>query len=153
MTNFKVLIDSWGFISLFNSKDTFHIKTSEYFDDCLNKQYEFFTSNFIVSETITFLYRNFGHEKSKPRVDKLFENIESGLINCILLNEDRMKKALELRYKYHDKPKISFVDLTSMVIMRELTINEVLTMDKHFEQVNMGFELKPVLKQVPNVTY
>lgn len=148
MTSYKIFMDSWGFISLFNSKDRFHIKTSEYYSNCLNKKYTFFTTNFIVSETITFLYRNFGHERSKLRIDKLLENIGSGLISNIVIDDNIMKEAVELRYKYHDKPKISFVDLTSMVVMKVFDINEILTMDKHFLQVNMNFELKPSLKEL-----
>jgi predicted nucleic acid-binding protein len=41
--------------------------------------------------------------------------------------------------KYADKPLISFTDLSSMVVMKELGISLVLTRDDHFNQVGMGF--------------
>ena len=48
-----------------------------------------------------------------------------------------------LRLKLHDKPTISFTDLTSMVVMEELGINQVMTGDAHFSQVGLGFQLVP----------
>ena len=148
MMNYKLFIDTWGLISLYNDKEPYHKPTAEYFDNCINQHYDLFTTNLVISEFITFRYNHFGHARSKLCVDKLFGNIESGLIRHIVIEESRIKKALELRYKYHDKPKISFCDLTSMAVMKEFNINEILTMDKHFEQVNMGFELKPLLERL-----
>ena len=33
--------------------------------------------------------------------------------------------------------------LTSMVIMKELSVNNIMTGDEHFEHVGMGFKKKP----------
>jgi predicted nucleic acid-binding protein len=48
-----------------------------------------------------------------------------------------------MRQQYHDKPDISFVDFTSMVIMQDSGITDVFTGDAHFQQVNLGFRLHP----------
>jgi uncharacterized protein len=48
-----------------------------------------------------------------------------------------------MRQKYHDKPDISFVDFTSMVVTQDLGITDVFTGDAHFQQVNLGFRLYP----------
>ena len=50
---------------------------------------------------------------------------------------------MELRRKYDDKPDISFTDLTSMVVMQEFDLRDVLTGDAHFEHVGMGFRRQP----------
>ena len=42
--------------------------------------------------------------------------------------------------KYNDKPYISFFDFTSFVVMKELGVSEVLTADRHFEDVGLGFK-------------
>jgi len=50
---------------------------------------------------------------------------------------------LELRKRFRDKPDISFTDLTTMAIMRELQLELVLTQDNHFLHVGMGFRRLP----------
>jgi predicted nucleic acid-binding protein len=49
----------------------------------------------------------------------------------------------KLRLQLRDKPRISFTDMTSMIVMREQGIRRVLTADTHFQQVSMGFETLP----------
>ena len=56
---------------------------------------------------------------------------------------DQFRRAWTMRQKYHDKPDISFVDFTSMVVMQDLGIAEVFTGDDHFRQVNLGFQVVP----------
>jgi predicted nucleic acid-binding protein len=41
---------------------------------------------------------------------------------------------------YQDKPKMSFTNLTSMVIMKELGFKEIMTGNEHFEHVGMAFQ-------------
>ena len=48
-----------------------------------------------------------------------------------------------LRLKFEDKPRILFTDLSSMVVMKELGIADILTGDTHFVQVGMGFVTVP----------
>ena len=61
----------------------------------------------------------------------------------IHVSPDQFRRAWQLRQKYHDKPRISFVDFTSMVVMQDLAITEVFTGDAHFEQVGLGFRVVP----------
>ena len=45
--------------------------------------------------------------------------------------------------RYRDKPRVSFTDLTSFTVMRELGIRHVLTADAHFPQAGLGFQCFP----------
>jgi predicted nucleic acid-binding protein len=56
---------------------------------------------------------------------------------------NRFRKAYALRLRYRDKPRISFTDLTSFVVMQELGIRRVLTQDAHFVQAHLGFQVVP----------
>jgi predicted nucleic acid-binding protein len=55
------------------------------------------------------------------------------------IDSDRFARAYRLRLRYKDKPRISFTDLTSFVVMTELGIRDVLTGDAHFASVQLGF--------------
>jgi len=59
------------------------------------------------------------------------------------ITSERFAGACRLRLRYKDKPRISFTDLTSFVVMTELGIRDVLTADAHFAAVQMGFRTAP----------
>jgi len=59
------------------------------------------------------------------------------------VTDARFRQAFALRQRFADKPKISFTDLTTMVIMTELKVTKILTADSHFSQVALGFQILP----------
>ena len=61
------------------------------------------------------------------------------------VEDDRFNYAWLLRSLFRDKPEISFTDLTSFVVMRDLDITRAFTRDRHFEMVNLGVEIWPTL--------
>jgi uncharacterized protein len=76
-------------------------------------------------------------------MQQLSAAFSSEQFQLIQIDEIRFIQAQNLRLKYLDKPQISFTDLTSMVVMQELSIEQVLTEDAHFIQVGLGFERVP----------
>ncbi len=69
--------------------------------------------------------------------------IQDGYLYLERIMPERFEQAKRLRLRFQDKPRISFTDLTSMVVMNELGITDILTEDTHFVQVGMGFQLVP----------
>ena len=89
-----------------------------------------------------------GEERLREHADLLYGALLSwegrpGRYQLERITPARFDRAWDLRRKYHDKPDISFVDFTSMVVMLDLGITEVFTGDDHFWQVNLGFQLVP----------
>ena len=76
-------------------------------------------------------------------INALLASVASGQYLQVHVSPDQFRRAWAMRQKYHDKPDISFVDFTSMVVMQDLGIAEVFTGDDHFRQVNLGFQLVP----------
>lgn len=64
-------------------------------------------------------------------------------LTWFFITPERFDAAQTLRLKFHDKPDISFTDLTSMVVMQELKMSKIITGDAHFTHVGMGFVLLP----------
>jgi len=96
-----------------------------------------------LDETITLLFRHLPFETAKEGLEKIERAIAENYLVLEWINKKRFKKAKDLRLKLQDKPRISFTDLTSMVVMKELRIKDVLTEDDHFIQVGMGFRKVP----------
>jgi len=59
------------------------------------------------------------------------------------IDEERFNYAWMLRNVYRDKADMSFTDLTSFVLMKELNISRAFTGDHHFEMTNLGFDIWP----------
>ena len=69
--------------------------------------------------------------------------VDAGDYLLVHVSPAQFRNAWQLRQKYNDKPDISFVDFTSMVVMQDLQITDVFSGDSHFRQVNLGFQLHP----------
>ena len=72
-----------------------------------------------------------------------FKATEERFLTVERITSERFTSAWKLRKRLQDKPKISFTDFTSMAIMEEKGIKNVLTEDEHFMQVGMGFQRVP----------
>ena len=73
----------------------------------------------------------------------LDEAIKEGYLWLEWITPERFEQAKRLRIKFQDKPRISFTDLTSIVVMNELGITDILTEDAHFTQVGIGVRIIP----------
>jgi predicted nucleic acid-binding protein len=109
----------------------------------LKRRRQFFTTNFVLSEVITNLYRNQKAASAQTFVTTLWQAIENGEYRLVNISPDQFHRAWKMRQKCDDKPDISFVDFTSMIVMQDLGITAVFTGDVHFRQVNLGFQLVP----------
>ncbi len=76
-------------------------------------------------------------QKLALRPKRKLNPAKNPLRGLIGIAEERFEKAKRLRLKFQDKPRISFTDLTSMVVMQERRLTRILTEDEHFTQVGM----------------
>ena len=101
------------------------------------------TTNFVLSELIAHLYTTLTPVQAQGFVNNLLAAVDAGTYDLVHVSPDQFRRSWQMRQNYHDKPDISFVDFTSMVVMQDLGITEVFTGDDHFRQVNLGFQLMP----------
>ena len=101
------------------------------------------TSDYVLNELFTLLFRRESHAEAMRFVDGLMADQVAGRVMIHRVSAERFFTALGLRRRFQDKPLISFTDLTTMGIMAELGIQEVLTEDEHFLHVGMGFQRIP----------
>jgi uncharacterized protein len=101
------------------------------------------TSDYVLDELLTNLFGRRPFEEAWRFAQGFLAGAESRFLTIERVTEARFRRALELRRRFRDKPGISFTDLTSMAIMEELRISDVLTADAHFSNVGLGFQLCP----------
>ena len=138
-----IFVDSWAWIALAVTSDQFHGAAKKEHKRLKKRHIGYVTSNFVLSEVITYLYRKQKPTDAKAFIAAFLDAIEQGTYRLVEVSSQQFHNAWVLRQKYYDKPDISFVDLTSMVVMHDLGIIDVFTGDAHFQQVNLGFRLHP----------
>lgn len=138
-----IFVDTWAWIALAVKQDQFHQIAKTQHDLSRQAGRKYVTSNYVLSELITFLYSATSADTARAFVDSLLLAADAGTYLLVHLSPDQFHRAWQLRKKYDDKPDISFVDFTSMVAMQDLGITDVFTGDHHFEHVGMGFQRVP----------
>lgn len=136
----RLFVDTWGWLALADPKDPYHTEAVECYREYGKRVAAVVTSNFVLDESFTLLFRR------RPYKEAL--HFSSGLLGSQYIwietvTEPRFKMAYELRQRFFDKPRISFTDLSSMAIMTELKISDILTGDDHFSQVGLGLRRIP----------
>jgi predicted nucleic acid-binding protein len=136
----KLFIDSWGWLVLEDSRDPSHQAASRTYAESARTSGNVFTTNFVLNETISLLFRRRPFEEAARFTRGL---LTSPFIGIEEVTKARFRRAFDLRLMFRDKADISFTDLTTMIVAQELKVTDILTGDKHFIQAGLGFRLLP----------
>jgi predicted nucleic acid-binding protein len=141
----KLFIDTWGWLVLEDSRDPQHRVASRIYAATAKASGNIFTTNFVLDETFSRLFRRRPFEEASRFARGL---LESPFIGIEEITPARFRRAFDLRLSFRDKPDISFTDLTSMAIAQELKIMDILTADRHFIQAGFGFCTHPKPREI-----
>jgi len=135
----RLFVDTWGWLVLANDRDPAFAAVSRIRATAAGRDGAWVTTDYVLDETMTRVFAAAPFAAARRFFEGLFEASRQGLLDIEHVTPERFSRAFRLRLRYHDKARISFTDLTSFVVMRELGLQHVLTADAHFEQVGMGF--------------
>ena len=138
-----IFIDTWGWLAMGHRRDQYHQQVKALYQTLRSSQTAMHTSDYILDELMTLLFKREVFQEAVLFMEGIFKATELGQIQIHRITSNRFQAAWELRKQFQDKPLISFTDLTSMVLMRELGIQQVLTQDEHFLQTGMAFRRIP----------
>ena len=136
----KVFFDTWGWVAIAHKNDSHHSEVVSFYNKFLINNGIPVTSDYILSEAVTLLRAKTDTKGVMLFIDTILSGVKSEKILLERIDEQRWNKAWDMCKKYYDKPYISFFDFTSFIVMKELSISDVLTSDRHFEEVGMGFK-------------
>jgi predicted nucleic acid-binding protein len=138
-----ILVDTWAWLALAVKRDQFHAVAKAEHQRLRRANRKYVITDYILSELISRLYRAGPATAAQGFVQAVLAKANAGEYLQVHISSDQFRRAWQMRQRYHDKPDISFVDFTSMVVMQDLGITDVFTGDAHFQQVNLGFRLRP----------
>lgn len=139
MSRDPVFVDTWGWMALGHRRDPRHSDVKAFYQGLRDQRVAVYTSDYVLDEVITLLFRRESFSEAISFAEGIFAAAALGHLFVERVTSDRFASAWELRKRFHDKPRVSFTDLTSMAIMHERGISQVLTEDEHFILVGMGF--------------
>ena len=143
MNSEAVFVDTWGWMALGYQQEPRHAEVRRIYQELGSNQIPIYTSDYVLDEVITLLFRRESFHEATRFMEGIFAASALGQVRIERVTPGRFFAAWELRKRFQDKPRISFTDLTSMLIMDERGIHQVLTEDRHFIQVGMGFSKLP----------
>ena len=138
-----LFVDTWGWLVLANDGDLSFPAVAGIRHEYVEKAQLWVTTDYVLDETITRLFAGTPFVKARQFCDAIFDSCKLGLLVLEQITPERFQRAYKLRLRYRDKPRVSFTDLTSFTVMRELGIHHVLTADAHFQQAGLGFHRLP----------
>ena len=138
MATNEVLVDTAGFLALWGAADEHHAAALRLQAELTRKRRRFFTTDYIVDETVKLLLVRHSHEAAGDFLDTMEQ---SEVLRLEWIGPDRFRAASVLFRKRTDK-QWSFTDCTTFATMGELRVRDAFTTDHHFKQA--GFV--PLLK-------
>ena len=113
------MIDTAGFLALWDSTDTHHPKAVKLLSRLSAQGRRVITSDYVIDETATLLLVRHSHQASSDFL-KTIENSEAIALEWI--GPDRFQSTSRFFRKHSDK-KWSFTDCTSFCLMQELRLS------------------------------
>jgi len=139
MAALEVLVDTSGFLALWDAADEYHARAVRLQAELTRKGRHFVTTEYIADETVTLLLLRHSHAAA---VDFLGTIEDSEALRLEWITPERFRAAAEFFRKHSDK-EWSFTDGVSFALMHELRLRDAFTTDHHFRQAGFMPLLKP----------
>ena len=146
----KVFVDTGGWLACMNNKDEHYESAKKYFIKLKKDSVPLITSNYVISETLTWLNYNNYHDTAIKAMNLWKEAEQMNMLSIHWVDRNIAEDAWEIFLNFSDQ-KLSFTDCTSFAICRKIKIKKVFGFDKHFNV--LGFLLSPYQVHENNVEY
>lgn len=93
----SIFVDTWGWLAYGHRRDAHHVKTKDLMAACMTERATIQTSDYVLDELITLLFRRETYEESVRFLDGLFADATRGALQIQRVTAERFQAALELR--------------------------------------------------------
>ena len=136
----NVFVDSGAWIALVYEDDAHHPHAKAYYRSCLSQRVQFFTSNYVLAETYTWLRYRISHRRALQFHQIASAAEQQGLLRILWVDRAVAEAAWQIFARYDDQV-FSIADCTSFVLARRMGVDEVFAFDDDFR--TMGFLVRP----------
>lgn len=124
------LVDSGVWIGASNPKDSHYREASAVLKAVLRGELgRVLITNLIFNEVVTYIRRKIGRKQSVEAARML---LDSRHVEIIHIDEHIFNAAYHMFERY---PELSFTDAVSAAIMRDLSIQQIISFDKGFDSI------------------
>lgn len=129
----RVFVDTQGWAEIFHGPAPHHTQAVDFLRQAQAGHWELLTSNFVLSELVPLLHsRNF--RLPQPQILTLIGQIRALPNVTVAFIDTALDHEAWALLEANPQQPWSHVDATSMALMRQSGITEVLTADRHFAQ-------------------
>lgn len=132
----KVFIDTSAFIAHIVASEQHHYIVEEKFRHYKSQRALFITSDYVLSELYTRIVYDFGGKILEQTIKGIRSAISKGEIQLLTIDEVTCFRSTDVMIKYSDHP-ISLTDATTVVLYKNLALDEVFTLDSDFHKLNL----------------
>lgn len=130
-----IFIDTGAFLARYIQADQFHKKATDLWTKIEKKESKCFTSNFILDELATLLFRRTGAAFAEERLMNIYA---SSRIEILRPAKEEELAAIAFMKKYSEH-EISYTDCISFSLMKKNKLNTVFSFDEHFTYPGFSF--------------
>lgn len=132
----KIFIDTSAFVSLFVTSESTHDEVAAQYQKYKTNRDQFLTSDYILDELFTRILSQYGAYKLKEIVGIIESAEKDQDIQMLMIDSVIFSTAKNdmIRYSEH---KLSFTDCTTVVLFKELNLDEIFTLDSDFKKLRL----------------
>ncbi|MCX6924804.1 MAG: hypothetical protein NT154_16570 [Verrucomicrobia bacterium] len=134
MAAIDVLVDTAGFLALWDAADEYHGQALRLQEELTRRGRHFLTTDYIIDETVTLLLVRHSHAAA---ADFLQTVIGSESLQLHWVTPDRFHATADFFARHKDK-EWSFTDCVSFELMHRLNVRDSFTPDQHFRQAGFN---------------
>lgn len=131
----KVLVDSSGFIAVFNRRDQYHAQGLEIYKQL--RDAKLYTSNYILSELYTRLLPKVGIYGVRLCRQALLKAESQRFLTIEWIDKESVNQAWQYFDKFSEH-QLSFTDATSYLLVKKYKLDAIFTFDSDFKEVGLS---------------
>lgn len=136
----RVFIDTSAFIALLIAQDDDHQIVTETLSSLVTKRATLYTSEYVLDELYTRINYDLGTLALSKALKYIQQAGKDGSLNILEVAGGVLERAPKMMLKY-SALKLSCTDCVSFLLVRELKLHCILTLDSDF--VKLGLEVLP----------